>query len=217
MSNPSQNLPEILPKSFQNPSKILPKIHQNRSKIGSQIDTGSQTRSKTIPNASFSIFYWFFEPPGPPKFEPKSRKIEKKRWKIDVKKTHGFQHHFFSIFHGFGLRKRLQNRGFFALFSKTSILWKLAKTIEKTMVFIDFSGSEPPKIHPKSMPKRNPKKHRKKTSQKSILASVLASQNLPKSTQHRKKTTNIASRKKLKKNKLGPHRKPPEIKRRQAF
>ena len=48
------------------------------------------------------------------------------------------------------------------------------------MVFVDFSGSEAPKIHPKSMSKRARKKQRKKTSEKSILASILASQNLPK-------------------------------------
>ena len=48
------------------------------------------------------------------------------------------------------------------------------------MVFVDFSGSEAPKIHPKSMSKRARKKQRKKTSETSILASILASQNLPK-------------------------------------
>ena len=116
----------------------------------------------------------------PPKIEPKSPKIQKQRWKIDVKKTHVFQHVFFSISLGFGFRKRLPNRGFFAICSKASILWKLTKTIEKTMVFVDLSGSEAPKIHPKSMSKRARKKHRKKTSEKSILASILASQNLPK-------------------------------------
>ena len=48
----SWNPSKILSKSFQNPSKI----HQNRFKIGSQIDTGSQTRSKIALNAIFSIF-----------------------------------------------------------------------------------------------------------------------------------------------------------------
>ena len=70
-----------------------------------------------------------------------------------------------------------------------------------------FQGSGPPKIHPKSMPKRIRKKHRKKTSQKSIWASVSASKPPPKSTQHRKNSKKIASRKKLQKNRLGPHRK----------
>ena len=50
-----------------------------------------------------------------------------------------------SIFYGFGLRKRLQNRGFFAFVSKTLIFWKLAKTIEKPMVFHDLSDVRGPK------------------------------------------------------------------------
>ena len=80
-----------------------------------------------------------------------------------------------------------------------------------------FSGFEPPKNHEKSMPKRTRKIHRQKTSQKSILASVLASQNLPKSTQHRKKSKKIASRKKLQKNSLATYRDLPQITGRQAF
>ena len=36
------------------------------------------------------------------------------------------------------------------------------KTIERTMVFVDFSRSESPEIDEKSMPKRIRKKHRKK-------------------------------------------------------
>ena len=78
------------------------------------------------------------------------------------------------------------------------------------MVFIDFSTSEAPKNHEKSMPKRTRKKHRKKTSQKSIFASILASQNLPKSTQHRKKSQKIAFKKKLKKKSLATKRKSTE-------
>ena len=52
------------------------------------------------------------------------------------------------------------------------------------MVFIDFPGSKPPKIHKKSMRKRIRKKHRKKSSQNSILAS----QNLQKSLQNHEKS-----------------------------
>ena len=52
------------------------------------------------------------------------------------------------------------------------------------MVFIDFSGWEPPKKHPKSMPKCFRNKHGENTSQKSILAFVLASQNIRKSLQN---------------------------------
>ena len=52
------------------------------------------------------------------------------------------------------------------------------------MVFIDLSGSKPPKIHKKSMRKRIRKKHRKKSSQKSILVS----QNLQKSLQNHEKS-----------------------------
>ena len=133
---------------------------------------------------------------------------------MEVKKTRVFQHRFFSISRRFGFRKPLQNRRFFALFSKTSILWKWTKTTEKTSVFINFSGSEASKIHPKSMPKRNRKKQRKQTSQKSILASVLASQNLPKSTQHRKISKKKRARKKSSKTELW---KPPHLNGRQAF
>ena len=59
-----------------------------------------------------------------------------------------------------------------------------------------FQGSELFKKHQKSMPKRIRKKHHKKALQISILASVLASQNLPKSTQHRKKCLRKKAQKK---------------------
>ena len=39
---------------------------------------------------------------------------------------------------------------------------KLAKTIAKPMVFIDFARFGPSKIDPKTIPKRNLKKHLKK-------------------------------------------------------
>ena len=55
------------------------------------------------------------------------------------------------IFRRFGLRKQSPNRGFFDTFPITPIFFKLAKTIEKTVVFIDFSGFGLPKIHSKSM------------------------------------------------------------------
>ena len=167
IAHPSKSSPKaktILLKFIQNPPKSLPNHVQNRY----WIPNAFQNR----PQHDFFDFLLIVWASGAPKIEPKSQKIEKKRWKIDVKKTHGFQHLFFSIFHGFGRQKRFQNRGFFVLFSKTSIFWKLAKTIEKLMVFIDFSGFEPPKINPKSMPKRIPKKHRRKTSKKLILASI---------------------------------------------
>ena len=67
-------LPDILPKSMQNPFKI----HQNRSKIVSKIDTESQTRSKSVPNAIFSIFFDFLTAPGLPK---SSQNLKKKRKK----------------------------------------------------------------------------------------------------------------------------------------
>ena len=88
---------------------------------------------------------------------------------------------FSRFFHGFGFRKRFQNRGFFDTFSQITIFWKLIKTIEKPMVFNDFSWFDSPKNDPKLMPKCTRKKHRKTTTWKSILASVLASQNRPKS------------------------------------
>ena len=59
---------------------------------------------------------------------------------------------------------------------------EISKQIQKTIVFIDFSIFEPPKIHSKSIPKMRPKKTLKNTSEKSILASMLASQSLSKSS-----------------------------------
>ena len=56
------------------------------------------------------------------------------------------------------------------------------------------------------MPKRIRKNHHKKALQKSILASVLASQNLPKSTQQRKKSKKTPFEKKLKKKSHGSYR-----------
>ena len=114
----SKFLPKILPKSIQNPLKIIPKPSQNRPRTLPE----PSFKAACIKNSNFSVFFQFLEGPGPPKIEPKSLKIAKKYEKSEVKKTHVFQHHFFSIFLRFGLRKRSQNRGFFDTFSKTSIL-----------------------------------------------------------------------------------------------
>ena len=80
-----------------------------------------------------------------------------------IKKTYVFQHIFFLIFLRFGLRIRLQKSRFFRTFFENVDFVKIRKTIEKPMVFIDFSRSEAPKIHSKSMPKRIRKKLRKNT------------------------------------------------------
>ena len=55
-------------------------------------------------------------------YDREKSQIKLKEHNFDVEKIHVCQHHFFSIFRRFGLRKRFQNRGFFAFFSKTSIL-----------------------------------------------------------------------------------------------
>ena len=137
-------------------------------------------RSKIDKKSFLLIFCQFLEGPGPPKIAPKWLKSAKKRINIDVQKKHVFQYRCFSIFRGFGLRKPLQNRCFFASFSKTSIL---CKSLQNTGCAHKNQGSDikkNEKITKKSIPKRTRKKHRKKTSQKSILASILASQNLSK-------------------------------------
>ena len=69
---------------------------------------------------------------------------------------------FFSIFHGFGLRKRLQNRGFFALFSKTSISQKSCSRVGGSSIFKVRSLSKPAKNRyqnalEKSIAKKTPK------------------------------------------------------------
>ena len=68
-----------------------------------------------------------------------------------------------------------------------------------------FSSFERPKNDKKSMPKHTQKKHRKKPSQKPILASILASENLPKSTENRKKSKKTPSKKRLRKRGYGTH------------
>ena len=107
------------------------------------------------------------------------------RKKIEVNKTHAFQHGFFSIFRHFGLRKPFQNRRFFATFSKTSIL---CKSLQNTGCAHKNQGSNSKKTR-KFCQKIDPETHSKnasqKIAQKSICASILASQPLPKSSQNR--------------------------------
>ena len=146
MLNPSK----IFPIFFQNPFKIRQKSIQNPLKSiqhRSQNRKKTQMRSQSVPKAIFSIFYWFLEGWGPPKMASKPQKSEKKGKKIDVQKKHVFEHDFSLIFRGFGLSKSIQNRRFFEHFLKTSILRKFAKTIEKHMVFIDFSCFQHPEIY----------------------------------------------------------------------
>ena len=98
--------------------------------------------------------------------EPKSLKSANKRIKIDVQKKHVFQHRFFSIFRCFCLRKQLQNRSFFAYFSKTSIL---CKSLQNTGCAHKNQGSEfkkNEKHHQKIDAKTHSKKTTKKTSPK---------------------------------------------------
>ena len=157
-----QNPAKILQKSSGNPPKTHPKPSQNLPKTFPKTIKNRKRVSNAPRTRFFRFFIDFWKPRGLPKSSQNHKKSKKSDEKSMSKKHMVFNTFFFSIFHGFGLRKRLQNRGFFVTFSKTSIFWKLAKTIEKTIVFIDFSGSEAPKIHPKSMPKRIRKKSTKK-------------------------------------------------------
>ena len=56
---------------------------------------------------------------------------------------------FVVIFNDFDLPKWSPNWAFSATFWTTSILWKSTKTIEKPMVFADFSRFDPPQNDPK--------------------------------------------------------------------
>ena len=108
----SQNLPKIHPKPSPNPPKSFPKTIKNRKRVSN----ASRTRF-------FRFFIDFWKPRDPPKSSQNHKNPKKNVKKLmKKKKTYVFQHHFFSIFRRFGIRKRLQNLGFFALFSKTSIL-----------------------------------------------------------------------------------------------
>ena len=77
-----QNLPQIHPKPSQNPPKILPKPSQKPPE--------PPFKTEREKNRFFFIFFQFLEGLGPPKIEPKSRKIEKKTEKIEIKKPHVF-------------------------------------------------------------------------------------------------------------------------------
>ena len=81
-----QNLPKIHPKPSQNAPKILLKSSQNPPRTLPEPPFKTERENKSI----FFYFFKFLEGPGPPKIEPKSRKIEKKIEKIEIKKPHVF-------------------------------------------------------------------------------------------------------------------------------
>ena len=81
-----QNLPQIHPKPSQNAPKTLPKSSQNPPRSLPEPPFKTERENKSI----FSDFFQFLEGAGPPKIEPKSRKIEKKTEKIEIKKPHVF-------------------------------------------------------------------------------------------------------------------------------
>ena len=118
---------------------------------------------------------------------------------IRCEKNTCFSTPFFLDFSSFWPPKTTPKSSFFRFFFENVDFVKILVFPKENCYFSSFG---PPKNNPKSIPKRVRKKHRKKTSQKSILASVLPSQNLPKSTQHRKKTLQKPSRKQVEKNKL---------------
>ena len=93
----------------------------------------------------FSDFWQFWEPPGLPKIELKSQKFNKKHLKIAVGKNRCFTHAFLLILMALASQKTSKIKPFFKYILHISNLWKLAKTIEKPMVFIDFSKFDPPK------------------------------------------------------------------------
>ena len=135
----------------KNSRKFLPKPSLNPSQTHLRKKMRPRHTPKSIFLAFWTILVNFWRAQGLPKSSQNLEKSEKKRWKIEVKKTTCFQHNFFSIFLNFGVQKQNQNQALFANFSKKSMLWKLAKTIEKTMVFNDVSVFKPLKIYLKSM------------------------------------------------------------------
>ena len=141
------------PKSSQNTAKSiqnLEKSFQNRSQNRSWIQNAFQR----CPEGDVFRFWAIFWRPRASQNRTKIVKNCKKTPKNRSSKNTCQLTHFFSIFLCFGLWKRSQNRTCFATCSKTLILWKLAKNVEKTIVFIDFSGFGPPENDQKSMPKR---------------------------------------------------------------
>ena len=81
-----QNLPKIHPKPSQNAPKILPKPSLNPPRTLPEPPFKTEREKKSI----FSDFVQFLEGLGPPQIDPKSRKIQKKIEKIEIKKTHVF-------------------------------------------------------------------------------------------------------------------------------
>ena len=100
-------------------------------------------------------------------------KIVKNNLKNDAEKTYVLERDFWANFNDFDLPKSSQNWAFSATFWKTTIWRKLTKTIEKPMVFIDFSWFDPPKNDPKSIKNRVRKKYRKRVAKNSILGWIL--------------------------------------------
>ena len=91
------------------------------------------------------------------------------------------------------------------------------KPLKKTIIFIDFSGSAPPKIHPTSIPKRARKKHRKTFPKNRFWLPFWPPKILPKSTQHRKNSKKVAFGKKLKKTTSANHRPGPQTTRKSSL
>ena len=85
---------KIFPKSIQNLPKMLSKSSQNPPRSLPEPPFKTEREKKSI----FFYFFQFLEGLGPPKIEPKSRKIEKKTEKIEIKKPHVFLIPFVSNF-----------------------------------------------------------------------------------------------------------------------
>ena len=126
---------KIYPKSFQNQSKTVPDHSQNPPRTLLK----SMKNPKRAPRAPrtrfFRIFIDFWTAWAFPKSTQNRKNPKKMRSKFDVEKMHSFQHHCFTIFRRFDLRKQLQNPRFFATLSKTSILWKSLFFVRKIAIF----------------------------------------------------------------------------------
>ena len=109
-----QNLSKIHPKPSQNAPKILPKPSLNPPRTLPEPPFKTERENKSM----LSDFFQFLEGPGPPKIEPKSRKIEKKIEKIEIKKPHAFKFHFFRIFSILASENEAKIKVFLLIFRK---------------------------------------------------------------------------------------------------
>ena len=132
-----QNLPKIHPKPSQNAPKILPKHSLNPPRTLPEPPFKTERENKSI----FFHFFQFLEGPGPPKIEPKSRKIEKKLKKSKLKNHMFFNSIFVRIFSILASENEAKIEVFLLLFPKRLFYENLAP-VEARARFLRFGASK---------------------------------------------------------------------------